>query len=896
MAKTIVAACKVRPDTILDDIRRLMELARFREALDPSKTTILKDNISWHFPFPGANTTPWQMEGVIRALRSGGYDDLSCVQNKTVVTNAFKGEDLNHYVPIFKEYGIPVLYNFKEEEMTWVVYKPKASMLVLDQIFPEGITVPDYFFDKNIIHLPTVKCVAGETEVVLADGSVVAIRDLVREQLEQATEVDKSQDGDLRAFGRVDLLSMTEAGEVQPTTATCFWRTTAGNRRVVRMRTRTGRTLTATADHPVLTPSGWVSLGDLTVGSRLAAARSMRIAGRSQPLPPVAVKTEFLPVAARAGRKYSAAFNQEIIDSYTGGETTTAIAARVGVRWQIVQSALKRHRVPMRRNVVQITTHERTSPEFWRWMGYVFAEGNLERGECTDKLWWANSQPEIVEDFLTLTRRLFGVDAHAKKNGRQWYVYGKRLGRFIEEMGLPIPLKSDNKRVPEMLFRCPDEEIAAFLSAYLDGDGHVSKRQAEVTATTKSPQLAHDLQILFARLGAISSCKLIEATIPGVWSESRTYSMVTVSGSSLECLAGHLRFRHPRKKSRFEIQLRRLATSKQPSNWDIVPLPREEFRSVRRGLGLTQASSGKPCSANSIENGYTNPTPRVARYFVDLFEKLDTGKRYADEVSRMRLLVSHDLAWDSVSSIEYVPAGEVELFDITVPETGSFIGNGLVVHNCHIYTTTTGAMKNAFGGLLNTKRHYTHSWIHQTLVDLLAIQKEIHSGIFAVMDGTTAGNGPGPRTMVPEIKNWMLASADQVAIDALAARMMGFDPMTIDYIRLAHEKGLGCGDTREIEVVGDDAKAESWGFRVGDNSASRVGDLLWFSPLKRFQNFFFRTPLVNVFILGSEIYHDYYRWPARDRKAFEKWLGATEWGKLFQDYATRGTLASAREG
>ena len=27
---------------------------------------------------------------------------------------------------------------------------------------------------------------------------------------------------------------------------------------------------------------------------------------------------------------------------------------------------------------------------------------------------------------------------------------------------------------------------------------------------------------------------------------------------------------------------------------------------------------------------------------------------------------------------------------------------------CHIYTTTTGAMKNAFGGLLNTKRHYTH--------------------------------------------------------------------------------------------------------------------------------------------------------------------------------------------
>ena len=77
---------------------------------------------------------------------------------------------------------------------------------------------------------------------------------------------------------------------------------------------------------------------------------------------------------------------------------------------------------------------------------------------------------------------------------------------------------------------------------------------------------------------------------------------------------------------------------------------------------------------------------------------------------------------------------------------------------CHIYTTTTGAMKNAFGGLLNTKRHYTHSWIHETLVDLLAIQKEIHAGLFAMMDGTTAGDGPGPRTMRPVIKDVMLAS------------------------------------------------------------------------------------------------------------------------------------------
>ena len=155
-----------------------------------------------------------------------------------------------------------------------------------------------------------------------------------------------------------------------------------------------------------------------------------------------------------------------------------------------------------------------------------------------------------------------------------------------------------------------------------------------------------------------------------------------------------------------------------------------------------------------------------------------------------------------------------------------FFGKNIVhlpTAKCHIYTTTTGAMKNAFGGLLNTNRHYTHSWIHETLVDLLAIQKEIHAGLFAVMDGTTAGNGPGPRTMCPVIKNVMLASADQVAIDAVAAKMMGFDPMSIEYIRLAHEDGLGVGrsarhrDRRRRRR----SRTRTWGFHVGDNGASR---------------------------------------------------------------------------
>jgi hypothetical protein len=203
----------------------------------------------------------------------------------------------------------------------------------------------------------------------------------------------------------------------------------------------------------------------------------------------------------------------------------------------------------------------------------------------------------------------------------------------------------------------------------------------------------------------------------------------------------------------------------------------------------------------------------------------------------------------------------------------------------HSYTVTTGAMKNAFGGLLNKNRHYTHTWIHDTLVDLLAIQKEIHSGIFCTMDGTTAGSGPGPRTLVPQRKDVILASADQVAIDAVSARMMGFDPLDIQYIAHATERGLGQGDPRQIEILGmPEVAEERWNFEVGVNLGTGTGMLLWRTPLRVFQKLLFHTPIVNLFIFASEVYHDRVWYPVKGKAVVEEWLHGSPWGQLFEQY------------
>ncbi len=242
--------------------------------------------------------------------------------------------------------------------------------------------------------------------------------------------------------------------------------------------------------------------------------------------------------------------------------------------------------------------------------------------------------------------------------------------------------------------------------------------------------------------------------------------------------------------------------------------------------------------------------------------------------------------------IIYEPESELlalpEIFPqgIEIPEM--FIGKSAIhlpTVKTHVFTTTTGAMKNAFGGLLNNNRHWCHARIHESLVDLLTIQQEIHPGLFAVMDGTIAGNGPGPRCMIPHVKNVLLASADQVAIDAIAAKIMGFDPLSLDYIRLAEERGLGIGNPHEIEVVGDEEIAdENWGFEVGETFASRGQKCIYHGCLKPFERLLLRTPIVPWSYLASRLYHDAWWFPRYGRPRAQKIINTTGWGELFKTY------------
>ena len=204
-----------------------------------------------------------------------------------------------------------------------------------------------------------------------------------------------------------------------------------------------------------------------------------------------------------------------------------------------------------------------------------------------------------------------------------------------------------------------------------------------------------------------------------------------------------------------------------------------------------------------------------------------------------------------------------------------FIGENIIhlpTVKTHVFTTTTGAMKNAFGGLLNEHRHWTHPVIHETLVDLLMIQKKIHRGVFAVMDGTFAGDGPGPRCMMPYSKNVILASADQVG-DRRGRR-------EADGIRPAARSSSSAWRTRWASAAAIRARsrssatpraaAENWHFDGPFKKmtfASRMQHKIYWGPMKKPIEWSLKTVLAPWAYIASVIYHDSFWYPVNAKRA-----------------------------
>ena len=131
----------------------------------------------------------------------------------------------------------------------------------------------------------------------------------------------------------------------------------------------------------------------------------------------------------------------------------------------------------------------------------------------------------------------------------------------------------------------------------------------------------------------------------------------------------------------------------------------------------------------------------------------------------------------------------------------------------HVATGITGAVKNTFGyvvGAAKTQLHAAHAGpaaFAGAVLDVFAIRPPDVS----ILDAVYAMEGQGPSGGQPRFVGRLLASRDAVALDTVAAHLMGYRVAEIPYLVEAGRRGLGETHREQIEVTGPALPLE--GFR-----------------------------------------------------------------------------------
>jgi hypothetical protein len=116
--------------------------------------------------------------------------------------------------------------------------------------------------------------------------------------------------------------------------------------------------------------------------------------------------------------------------------------------------------------------------------------------------------------------------------------------------------------------------------------------------------------------------------------------------------------------------------------------------------------------------------------------------------------------------------------------------------------------------------------------------------------------------------------------------MMGIDPMRIRYIRHAHERGLGIGDPRQIQILGDTQLAqENWRFEHDMDSFATWGKKQFYGgSLEPLQEPIEQSPLAPLPNTAAQIYYNWFWYPFVGAKRAEMMLNSA-WGQKYLQYS-----------
>lgn len=561
----------------------------------------------------------------------------------------------------------------------------------------------DGTWNRGDIHILLVgdpgasKCLIGNSKVILKDGSIKQIKDIVNENLKNPEECD---DG---VFNKVNLSLPSLGFDNRNYTGLCnaVWKRKSPEF-LYKITTEIGNEITVTPTHPMfLTNDGIVfskKTEELKIGDFLASPRNLKL------------NTEFQKI------------DFEIEKAKTNG--------------------------------IHIKRPKFCSPELARLIGYLVSESYMELKKQKKEAKFTNNNKILLEDFSYLIKYLFGVESRIQKprkdkNAFDIVVSSVKFLRFFEKIEPSLLLRAKYKQIPKIIQKSPNPIVREFLKSYFDGEANVEEDKREIKVSSASKDLIYDLKTLLLRFNILSQThKTIGCATNTKAKIKRPYWILTISGKEVLKYADKISFNSDEKLRKLTNSIN-IPDKDYNTNIDVVPGLSKTLKLMRKKLRLTQFEMGIPRTTyQHLERGDRNPSRETLRKILTasseryhflmsilkkeefnlktlreslyisqlnlansvncsqtLISQYELGKTQIKQASSLKtslfnlikkIISDYDLKatlinlyylayssifWDKIQTIEKIKSEEEYVYDLSVDKVHNFVANNFYCHN-----------------------------------------------------------------------------------------------------------------------------------------------------------------------------------------------------------------------
>jgi len=500
------------------------------------------------------------------------------------------------------------------------------------------------------------KCVTGDTKI------------FVNNKLCKIQDVFADAKGTLRKDEHETFIELDEPLSVWSFNGQCIEQTNATHvykgktSCLIKIKTRSGREVELTPVHKLFKLNEQLAIEEteaqqLAEGNFIISPRKVGFEGSYQPIT--------ITFEARVSDEKTVDEIVQRIDAYAQrtGYTLKKISQLLSVSYDTFMNFYLRRTSPTLsfvRNVATLTKQDipvttlkaerdsypvriptRFDEEFAEFLGYVMGDGMI-KGE--QSVHFFNKNAALRLRFQTLLKKLFNLDS------QEYYAHTVEavmsnsvvLVRLLHSLGVPLYKKSRNVDVPYHMLSSPDSVLKSFVMAYISCDGHVGKKELEITTASKN--MRDSLSYVLLRLGVFHRLSSKQV-------KERPYYRVSVP-----------------KREAIKIHPYYQQETYYNSN-DIVPMTSALFRNL---LGEMKPSvlehEGISCAAYYVNQNMTAKTVQKVAQYVEKLQALAQALDY--------------VYCDEIVLIEVINK-ETDVYDITVPTNHNFVGGNapMILHN-----------------------------------------------------------------------------------------------------------------------------------------------------------------------------------------------------------------------